>query len=43
MLSGGSADRKHTYHLASVEFCPKGAKLCAQSRCSPLWLKSAAF
>ncbi|CAH0538034.1 hypothetical protein [Oscillospiraceae bacterium] len=35
MLSGGFADRKHTAHLASVEFCAEGAKLCVQSRCSP--------
>ena len=33
MLSGGFADRKHTAHLASVEFCPVGAKFCAQTRC----------
>ena len=32
ILSGGSADRKNSYRLASVEFCPHGTKLCAQSR-----------
>ena len=36
MLSGGSADWKHTSQPASVEFFdPKGQKLCAQSGCIP--------
>ncbi|CAH0542784.1 hypothetical protein [Oscillospiraceae bacterium] len=43
MLSGGFADRKHTYRLASVEFCPYGAKLCAQSRRNPPFKKAPAF
>ena len=43
MLSGGSADRKHTYRLASVEFCASGAKLCAQSRRTPFCQKSVSF
>ena len=36
VLSGGSADWKHTSQPASVEFFdPKGQKLCAQSGCIP--------
>ena len=44
MLSGGSADRKHTLRLASVEFCASGAKNYARSRgASPLPEKASAF
>ena len=43
MLSGGFADRKHTSHAASVEFCPEGTKLCAQSACNPLKMKKAGW
>ena len=43
MLSGGSADRKHTLRLASVEFCASGAKLCAQSRRRPFCQESVSF
>ena len=36
VLSGGSADWKHTSQPASVEFFdPKGQKLCTQSGCIP--------
>ena len=34
---------KHTAHLASVEFCASGAKLCAQSRRRPFCQESVSF
>ena len=34
---------RHTAHLASVEFCASGAKLCAQSRRSPFCQESVSF
>ena len=43
MLSGGSADRKHTDHLASVSFLRSARKACAQSRCIPFVRKAPAF
>ena len=43
ILSGGFADLKNTARLASVEFCPIGAKLCAQSRRSSFAKKPLLF
>ena len=40
MLSGGSADRKNTSHLASVEILRSAQNLCAQSRCNPFPAKA---
>jgi len=43
ILSGGYADRKDTYRLASVSFSREARKACAQSRRNPLSPKATAF
>ena len=43
MLSGGSADRKNTSHLASVEILRSAQNLCARSRCSLFQQKAPLF